>query len=100
MAEELSATGVNAIDMGAGAKNYYKETLESHDILVARGIVTDRSVLGTVHRVRDSSTRWTSRTIHQHPSLHHAADQILRRTGVARRTYGRLLQAGRHYIPN
>jgi hypothetical protein len=99
MVEELPATGVNAVDMGGGAKNYYKETLKSHDILVAQGIVTDRSVLGTAHRVRTTSTRWASRTIRQHRSLHHAADQILRRTGVARRTYGRLLQAGRHYIP-
>jgi CelD/BcsL family acetyltransferase involved in cellulose biosynthesis len=88
--EELAAMGICAIDMGAGAKNYYKETLKSHDTAVARGIVTGWSVLGTAHRVRNASTRWASSTTHQHPGLHRTADQILRRTGVARRIYGRL----------
>jgi CelD/BcsL family acetyltransferase involved in cellulose biosynthesis len=90
--EELAALGIRAIDMGGGAKNYYKETLKSHETIVARGMVTDWSALGTAHRVRNASARWASRTTHQHPSLHRAADQILRRTGVARRIYGRLLQ--------
>jgi CelD/BcsL family acetyltransferase involved in cellulose biosynthesis len=92
MIEELAVMGIRAIDMGGGAKNYYKETLKSRETVVARGIVTDWSVLGTGHRVRNVSTRWASSTTHQHPSLHCAADQILRRTGVARRIYGRLLQ--------
>jgi CelD/BcsL family acetyltransferase involved in cellulose biosynthesis len=92
MIEELAATGIRAIDMGGGAKNYYKETLKSHETVVARGIVTDWSVLGTAHRVRNASLRWASSTTHQHPNLHRAADQILCRTGVARRIYGRLLQ--------
>jgi len=91
MAEELAATGIHAIDMGGGARNYYKETLKSHDILVAEGIVTGRSMLAAAHRVRTASTRWARRTLRQHPSLHHAADRILRRSGVARRTYGRVL---------
>lgn len=90
LTEELAVNGVHTIDMGAGAKNYYKETLKSRDILVAAGIVTDRSVLGTLHRVRHTCARWPAHTIHQHPSLYHTADQILRRTGVARRIYGRL----------
>ena len=92
MAEELAAAGIHAIDMGGGAKNYYKETLKTHDIFVAQGIVTGRSVLGAAHRVRNASTRWAARTVHQRPSLYHAADQILRRSGVSRRIYGRMLQ--------
>ena len=35
MAEELAATGIHVIDMGGGAKNYYKETLKNHEIFVA-----------------------------------------------------------------
>jgi CelD/BcsL family acetyltransferase involved in cellulose biosynthesis len=90
MIEELAASGVGVIDMGGGAKNYYKETLKSRETDVARGIVTDWSVLGTAHRVRNASTRWAARTAHQYPSLHCATDQILRRTGIARRIWGRL----------
>lgn len=92
MAEELAAAGINAIDMGGGAQNYYKEVLKSHVIFTAQGIVTSQSVLGAAHRVHSVSTRWARRAVRQRPSLHHAADQILRRTGVARRAYGRILQ--------
>ncbi len=88
--EEMAAAGIGVIDMGGGAKNYYKETLKSHETSVARGIVTDRSVLGTAHLVRNASTRWAAHTVHQHPGLHHAADQVLRRTGMARQIWGRL----------
>jgi CelD/BcsL family acetyltransferase involved in cellulose biosynthesis len=95
MIEELAAMEIRAIDMGGGAKNYYKETLKSHDTVVARGIVTNWSVLGTAHRVRSACRRWASSTTNQHPGFHHAVDKIIRRTGVARRIYGRLLQACR-----
>ncbi len=90
MAEELAAAGMHAIDMGGGAKNSYKETLKSHDIFVAEGIVTGRSVLGAAHRVRSATTQSARRTVRERPSLHHAADQILRRSGVASRIYGRI----------
>ena len=53
LAAKLAAAGIQAIDMGGGAKNYYKETMKTHDIFVAQGIVTDRSVLGAAHRVPD-----------------------------------------------
>lgn len=92
-AEQLAATGIQVIDMGSGAKNYYKETLKSRDTSVARGIVTGRSVLGAAHRVRNASRLWAAATIHRRPGLHHAADQMLRSTGISRRTYGRLLCA-------
>ena len=91
LAEELPATGIQAIDMGGGAKNYYKETLKTHDIFVAQGIVTGRSVLGTAHRVRNASIRWAARTVHQRPDLYRTADQVLRRSGLSRRIYGRIL---------
>ncbi len=91
LAKELSATGIQAIDMGGGAKNYYKETLKTHDIFVAQGIVTGRSVLGTAHRAHNASIRWAARTVHQRPNLYRAADQVLRRSGLSRRIYGRFL---------
>jgi CelD/BcsL family acetyltransferase involved in cellulose biosynthesis len=89
MAEQLAATGVCAIYMGKGALRYTK-FLRSYDILVAEGVVTGRSVLGTVHAARGASTRWAVRAVRQHPRLHHAADQMLRRSGISRRVYGRL----------
>jgi CelD/BcsL family acetyltransferase involved in cellulose biosynthesis len=90
LAEEVAGAGVHAIDMGAGAKNYYKEILKSGDVMVAQGFVTSRSALGAAHRVRGSLTWSARRTIHQRPSLHQAVDQILRRSGVAGRIYGRI----------
>jgi CelD/BcsL family acetyltransferase involved in cellulose biosynthesis len=88
--EELASAGVRVIDMGGGAKNYYKETLKSDDTFVAQGIVTSRSVLGTAHGVRSRLTWSARRTVRQRPDLHHAVDQILRRSGAARRLYGRI----------
>jgi CelD/BcsL family acetyltransferase involved in cellulose biosynthesis len=90
MAEELAATGIHAIHMGRGATSY-TQTLKSNDIFVAEGVVTSRSVLGVAHRAHGAFSRWAVRTIRrQHPSLRRTADQTLRRTGVARRIYGRI----------
>jgi hypothetical protein len=75
--------------MGKGA-NAYAKILKSHDIFVAEGVVTSRSVLGATHRVREASTRWAARTVHRHPRLHRAYDQILLRSGIARHIYGRI----------
>ena len=90
LAGKLAAAGIQAIDMGGGATNYYKETLKTHDIFVAQGIVTGGSVLGAAHRVHNASIRWAARTVHQRPNLHRAADQVLRRSGVSHRLYGRM----------
>lgn len=90
LAEEAAAAGIRAIDMGAGAKNHYKETLKSDDCFVAQGVVTTWSPLGAAHRVRGTVTWSTRRMFRQRPGLHHAADQVLRRSGLARRIYGRI----------
>jgi CelD/BcsL family acetyltransferase involved in cellulose biosynthesis len=90
MFEEMAADGIHTIDMGAGAKNYYKETLKSYDTFFAQGIVTSRSMLGASHRARVTSYRRAARAVHQRPGLHRAADWILRRSGVAQRMYGRM----------
>lgn len=89
MVEQLATAGVRTVYMGKGARRYAK-TLKSCDIFVAEGIVTGRSALGALHGVRGASSRWALGIIRQHPSLHHAADRMLRRTGVSRGTYGRL----------
>ena len=89
MAEQLAAIGISAIYMGTGAKKY-SGILGSYDVLVAQGIVTGRSVLGAVHGVRGDSAWSAVRAVRQHPRLHRAADQILRRSGISRRTYGRI----------
>lgn len=90
MVEDMATAGIHAIDMGAGARNYYKETLKSYETLVARGAVACRSMLGAVHRARVTSTLLAARAVHQHPGVHHVADQILRRSGIAQRIYGRV----------
>ena len=90
LAEEMAVAGIHTIDMGAGAKNYYKETMKSHDSFVAHGVVTSRSMLGIGHHVRNALTWTARRTVRQHPGLHYAADQILRRSGLAHRIYGRI----------
>lgn len=90
MVEELAATGIDTIDMGGGAMNYYKEILKNHETFLAKGVVTSRSMLGVAHRARIASTLRATRAVHRRPGFHHAADQILRRTGAARQIYGRL----------
>jgi CelD/BcsL family acetyltransferase involved in cellulose biosynthesis len=89
MAEQLAATGVQEIHMGKGAKSY-TENLKNGDIPLAEGIVTSRSVIGAADRVRGVSGRWAVRTVRHHPNLHSAVDWIFRRSGLSRRTYGRM----------
>jgi CelD/BcsL family acetyltransferase involved in cellulose biosynthesis len=90
LAEKMAAAGISTIDMGAGHKNYYKETMKSRDSFVAQGVVTSRSMLGAAHHVRNALTWEIRRTLRQHEGLHYAADQILRRSGLAHRIYGRI----------
>jgi CelD/BcsL family acetyltransferase involved in cellulose biosynthesis len=90
LVEDMPAAGIRTIDMGGGAKNYYKETLKSYDSFIAKGVVTSRSALGAAHHVRNALT-WTARSIvHQHPALHSATSQFLRRSGLAHRIWGRI----------
>jgi CelD/BcsL family acetyltransferase involved in cellulose biosynthesis len=89
MAEQLAEGGICAIYMGKGSRRY-TETVKSYDILVAEGVVTDRSVLGVVHGVRGASAQWALRTVRQRPRLHRAADRVLRSSGISRWTYGRI----------
>jgi CelD/BcsL family acetyltransferase involved in cellulose biosynthesis len=90
LAEEMAAADVRTIDMGGGAKNYYKETMKSYDSYLAQGVVTERSVLGVTHRVRNAVTWTARRTVHQHPALHCTVDEFMRRSGLAQRVYGRI----------
>jgi CelD/BcsL family acetyltransferase involved in cellulose biosynthesis len=90
MTRELPDAGIQMIDMGGGAKNYYKETLKTDDSFVAQGIVTGRSVLGAAHHARSALIWSARRALRRSPGLHRAADQILRRSGVAHRMYGRI----------
>jgi CelD/BcsL family acetyltransferase involved in cellulose biosynthesis len=89
MAEHLAGAGIQAIYMGKGARRY-TEAIKSDDVLVTEGVVTGRSILGAVQGVRGASAQWALRTVRRRPGLHRRADRMLRRTGVSRRTYGRL----------
>jgi hypothetical protein len=60
--------------MGKGSARYTR-ALKSHDVFVARGIVTGRSALGAVRGVYGASTGWAVRAVGQHASLHRAADR-------------------------
>jgi CelD/BcsL family acetyltransferase involved in cellulose biosynthesis len=90
LTEEMAAARIRTIDMGGGAKNYYKETMKSYDGFVAQGVVTSRSMLGAAHHVRNALTRAARRTVRQHPGLHFATSQALRRSGLSRRIWGRI----------
>jgi CelD/BcsL family acetyltransferase involved in cellulose biosynthesis len=90
LAQEVAAAGIRTIDMGGGAKNYYKETMKSYNSLIARGVVTSPSVLGEFHRVRNVMTTTARRAAHEHPELDSAVDHVLRWSGLARRMWGRI----------
>jgi CelD/BcsL family acetyltransferase involved in cellulose biosynthesis len=78
--EAAAAAGVHQIDMGKGFKPY-KETLKSHDIFVAEGIVTRPSPLAAVNYAHSAPTAWAIRQIRRHPPLFSAADALLRHYG-------------------
>jgi CelD/BcsL family acetyltransferase involved in cellulose biosynthesis len=90
MAEALSAQGVHTMYMGKGAK-HSAQLFKNHDILVAEGMATSRSLLGTAHRVVDGVNRRAVRTVREHQALHDATDYLLRRTGASSRLYGKVL---------
>jgi CelD/BcsL family acetyltransferase involved in cellulose biosynthesis len=89
MADELAAAGIHTLHMGKGAMAY-TQTVKSHDIYTAEGTVTSRSALGVAYRLRGAATRGAVSMVREHPRLHRVADQILRGSGVSRRTYGRI----------
>jgi CelD/BcsL family acetyltransferase involved in cellulose biosynthesis len=89
MTEQLAASGIRTIAMGKGSRNYTKP-LKNDDVLLAEGLVTDSSALGTVHDFRDRSARWAMRTVRNHPRLHRTTDTVLRRSGLSRALYGRI----------
>jgi CelD/BcsL family acetyltransferase involved in cellulose biosynthesis len=76
---ELAATGVNTIHMGPAAD--WKETLKTHDIRMAQGMVANGLLTATAHRVRRAFVSWTGRQLSQHPPLFRAADQLLQHYG-------------------
>jgi CelD/BcsL family acetyltransferase involved in cellulose biosynthesis len=88
MTEELAGIGVDRLHMGKGAKRYTEE-MKNSDIFVGVGTVTSRSPLGTAHQIRNAASLWALQTVRAHPGFHRAADRVLRRTGIASRTYGR-----------
>jgi CelD/BcsL family acetyltransferase involved in cellulose biosynthesis len=93
MTEELAHIGVNRLHMGKGAKRY-TEDLKNSDIFVGAGIVTSRTVAGSAYRIRNTVSEWALRTTREHRGLHDVADLALRRTGLSRLIYGRLLRWG------
>jgi CelD/BcsL family acetyltransferase involved in cellulose biosynthesis len=89
MAEEIATVNVNQLQMGKGAR-HYSEALKNCDLFVGEGTVTSPSVLGAVHRAHSVTSQWALETVTEHPAVHHAADRLLRRSGLSSRTYGRV----------
>lgn len=89
MVEKLADSGVCTVSMGNGAVKY-TENLKSDDVFVSVGMATSGSILGAAHGFRGASAQWALRNVRQHPSLHRAADRLLRVSGISRRTYGRI----------
>lgn len=83
--EAAAAAGVHQIDMGKGFKDY-KETLKSHDIFVAEGIVTRPFPLAAVHYARNVPTAWAIRQVRRYRPLFNASDALLRRYGQIQKT--------------
>jgi CelD/BcsL family acetyltransferase involved in cellulose biosynthesis len=80
MAEEAAALGVQLIDMGTGTERY-KQTLRSHDLLVAEGVVARGPTLASVHQAGSALAGLARRQIRQHPRLVRAADRLLQHYG-------------------
>jgi CelD/BcsL family acetyltransferase involved in cellulose biosynthesis len=80
MAEETAALGVHIIDMGTGPERY-KQTLKSHDLFVAKGVVGRPQSLASAYRARGALAGWAHHEIKRYPSLSRAADRLLRHSG-------------------
>jgi CelD/BcsL family acetyltransferase involved in cellulose biosynthesis len=80
MAEECAPLGIKMIDMGTGTERY-KQTLKSHDIFVAEGVVTRGALSACAYRVRSAQVSFARRQIKRHPVLFRAADRLLRHAG-------------------
>jgi len=79
MAEELAAAGVDTIDMGPAAG--WKDTLKSHDVVMAQGMAATGRGVAAAHRARRALVSWAGRRARQHPPLFRAADRLLRHYG-------------------
>jgi CelD/BcsL family acetyltransferase involved in cellulose biosynthesis len=89
MTEALGEIGIDTLQMGTGAKDSAR-AFRTRDIEVGAGTVTTRSVLGLTHRLLGGVGEQALGTVRSHPALHHAADQVLRRSGVSSRFYGKV----------
>jgi hypothetical protein len=77
MAEQFAAADVHAIDMGEGAA-VYKELLKTHDLFVARGIVTSRSLPAAARRVSINSAQRAGEALFRHQRLYQATRSVRR----------------------
>lgn len=89
MTQALGAIGVDTLHMGKGAKQSAR-TFKTSDIEVGAGLVTARSALGRTHRVIYGVGRQALSSVRSRPALHQVADQVLRRSGVSSRFYGKV----------
>lgn len=89
LAEHLACSGIREIHMGKGPGEF-KDAMKSDIVFVKEGIVTAGSVLGAAHLARNSVSRWAARSVRNHRRIHDLLDTILRRSGIARMTYGRV----------
>jgi CelD/BcsL family acetyltransferase involved in cellulose biosynthesis len=89
MAEELGEIGIDTLQMGKGAKHSAR-AFRTRDLEVGAGTVTTRSVLGLTHRLLGDVGPRALDAVRSHPVLHRAADQVLRRSGVSSRFYGKV----------
>ena len=81
--EEISAAGIQLIELGKGTKRY-KENLKNGEVFLAEGIVARRSPAGAAHRAYRAPLARVIRQIRAHPPLFSAADAVLRRGAQVR----------------
>lgn len=89
MAEQLASIGVETLHMGKGARRF-ADVLKNGDVFVGEGTAASRTLAGAAHRLRNAASFRALRIIREHTALHHAADLVLRRSGISSRTYGRI----------
>jgi CelD/BcsL family acetyltransferase involved in cellulose biosynthesis len=80
MAEKTADLGVCLIDLGKGQQPH-KETLKSHDLIVAEGVVARGQLTASAHRAGSALTSQARRKVKQYPPLFRAADRLLRHYG-------------------
>lgn len=77
MAEEAAAIGIRNINTGTGDERY-KQWLKNYDLVVSRGVATQKPLLSSAFRGQRVLTSWARLRVKQYPPLFRTAERLLR----------------------